>query len=318
MSSQVPHRVSALVFTPVDTSIVPIPGGSEVVLAADSSSGKLEAIFSDGTTFELNKGNLSATALTLSGTSSITGGTALSLKIGSATVVTITDATLTIGAAEATFTLTQADAPVDTAGAVLTIQSQKGGAKSKTADGAGGNIVIATGVGGGSADAGTFALKIGATSVLTANKTGLAAPKLNAAGVVHTDSSGVFSTSTIVDADVSASAAIAGTKVTPILTTQSITNTTAALTDGVGIVFVDNSSSTTTINLPAPASNNGRIVEIFIGTSPATHNVVLHRAGSEKIDGSAADKTCSDATTRGICLSCNGTDWFTVAGNLAA
>lgn len=95
------------------------------------------------------------------------------IQNGSKATLTIADAgTFTIGATVASPTITQANAAVDTAGQALLIRSQAGGAKDKTADGAGGDVTIQTGAGGGSAAAGALTFKVGATTVLAADGAG--------------------------------------------------------------------------------------------------------------------------------------------------
>lgn len=309
MSTEVHQRVRSLILTPVTAGDVPSPGGNEIVVL--SSAGVLTFVFSDGTTFTATKGQLSTTGLVLTGSSTITGGTSLALKVGAATFATITAAAFTIAAGVATPSIKQADAAADASGQALTIQAQNAGAKTAN-DTVGGDLVLAAGaVGSGSAGAAAkVILKSGATTLATV------AAAL-ASGVVKADGSNALTAATIVDADVSASAAIAGTKITPVSTIQTLTNETAAWTPGAGVVKVVNTSGTCTLNLPAPASYPGLKIELFITASPATRNVVLHRNASETIDGASSDKTITSASTRYVEILCDGTNWFTCSGNVA-
>ena len=86
---------------------------------------------------------------------------------------------------------------------------------------------------------------------------------LNSAGVVHTDAFGNLSTSTIVNADVSASAAIADSKLATISSSGKVANsaTTATNTNTISTIvardgFGNFAAGTITANLTGSASNN--------------------------------------------------------------
>src|SRR5207237_2867334 len=86
---------------------------------------------------------------------------------------------------------------------------------------------------------------------------------LNSAGLVHTDSSGVLSTSLLVNADVSGSAAIADTKLATISTAGKVANSATTATNAntaSAIVARDGSGNfsagTITANLTGSASLN--------------------------------------------------------------
>jgi hypothetical protein len=94
-----------------------------------------------------------------------------------ATTITIVQATVQFSQSAATPAIKQYDAGKDTAGQAMSVFAQAGGAKDKTADGAGGNLTIGSGAGGGTAVPGTFTIKVGGasgTTVFAANKTGIA------------------------------------------------------------------------------------------------------------------------------------------------
>jgi hypothetical protein len=114
------------------------------------------------------------------------------------------------------------------------------------------------------------------------------------AGILHSDATGNITSSTIVNADVNAAAAIAGSKINPDFGAQNVTTTgtvtgsifagaeltpttlkvavdspvTAAFND---IVRVDPSGGPITVNLPSPASGAGKVLMVFNeGTSTNT------------------------------------------------
>lgn len=152
----------------------------------------------------------------------------------------------------------------------------------------------------------------GSISAASATVTGL-----NFAGVVHTDTSGNLSTSTIVNADVSNTAAIAGTKVSPNFGSQ-IVQTTGAVQGGSltvsglttlsggqkvklsslitsnyvasatdYILQVDTTGGEISITMPSAASvGNGAVIIIKDASGAAvTNNITVLPNGSDLIDG---------------------------------
>jgi len=93
------------------------------------------------------------------------------------------------------------------AGAALTIQAQ--GATG--AGNVGGNLVLSSGT-SGSSTAGLVNIQAGGSTQLTVSSNYVTIPAFTSAGLVHNDSSGNLTSSKLVDADVSASAAIAVSK----------------------------------------------------------------------------------------------------------
>lgn len=68
------------------------------------------------------------------------------------------------------------------------------------------------------------------------------------------------------------------------------------------------SSVAITFNLPAPAANLWFIVKDISGDA-GTNNMTLHRNGTEKIDGVAADATINIPDAFVLVVS-DGTDWY--------
>ena len=83
-------------------------------------------------------------------------------------------------------------------------------------------------------------------------------------GLVHADASGLLSTSKLVDADVSETAAIAGTKITPDFGSQDIQTT--------GSLLIDNIDSNNN-HLSVLASNNNNTVNVGTGSGYNTINI---------------------------------------------
>lgn len=75
--------------------------------------------------------------------------------------------------------------------------------------------------------------------------------------------------------------------------------------------LVDSTATAITLNLPAAAANSWFIVK-DVGFNAFTNNITIHRAGSESIDGVAADFVISNSGAAWIFMS-NGTNWFSVA-----
>jgi len=146
------------------------------------------------------------------------------------------------------------------------------------------------------------------TQTFAGIKTFSAAPVVtpfSTAGVVHNNASGTLSSSTIVDADVSATAAIAGTKVSPNFGTQNITTTgtasastvtgTTGFVAGTGtgttagtVVLNDGTAGTSnTVTLQAPAS----VTTTYSLTLPAAQGAAgttLSNDGSGKLSWTSA------------------------------
>lgn len=78
--------------------------------------------------------------------------------------------------------------------------------------------------------------------------------------------------------------------------------------------LVDTTSIAIQVNLPTPAQNAWVIVKDS-GFNSFTHNITIHRAGSEKIDGVVADFVISNNGAAWMFMS-NGTDWFSVGSAL--
>lgn len=162
-------------------------------------------------------------------------------------------------------------------------------------------------------------------------------------GIVHSDSSGNFTSSLIVNADVNAAAAIAGTKISPNFGSQNIqtTGTLSAGTFTLGgstsantingsldlqtktfsttgtidtttddlLIYADTSSAAFTLTLPTPTV--GRILVIKDKKQTfATNNLTLARHGTEKIDGVTASLVLT-GNNADIVITSDGTDWYT-------
>lgn len=74
--------------------------------------------------------------------------------------------------------------------------------------------------------------------------------------------------------------------------------------------LVNTTSGAFTLNLPSPAVNAYVMVKDYKGAG-VTNPITLHRAGSESIDGVAADATLA-APYGGWCFFSDGTDWFSM------
>lgn len=136
-----------------------------------------------------------------------------------------------------------------TSGATLTIQAQNATGATST----GGILSLTSGT--GTTAAGTVVIKTGGTTRLTANATGVITIANLGTGVVHADSSGNLTSSTIVNADVNASAAIAGTKISPDFGSQNIATTgnlavagAPSYGSGVGVISISNATTNPSTN----------------------------------------------------------------------
>ena len=101
-------------------------------------------------------------------------------------------------------------------------------------------------------------------------------PNFSTAGVLHNDTAGLFSSSLIVDANVSATAAIAGTKISPNFGTQNVTTSGNISTTGLGTV--------TSAGLLT--ASNGLTVSSGTTTLSALSTGVVHANGSGIISSS--------------------------------
>jgi hypothetical protein len=97
--------------------------------------------------------------------------------------------------------------------------------------------------------------------------------------------------------------------------TQSFMNYVSVTTTPVTIVsgrtYLVDTSVARTLNLPAAALNAFFLVRDKTG-SAATNNITIARAGTESIDGTAANKTLS--INKGFWMfMCDGTDWWQIS-----
>ena len=184
----------------------------------------------------------------------------------------------------------------------------------------------------------------GATT--TAKVNGTSVPASPSANQLLAASSGTTATwKTIGDANITAgginnvsigaSAAIAGSKISPVFGAQAITNTSTisvgsttgnntlsggfiypptlvnsniSLSDGYYLLDVNTTGGAITITLPTPVAGR-TIVFKDIAYNFATNNLTIAQNASEKIEGVAASKVISATGWYGALYS-NGTDWF--------
>lgn len=153
---------------------------------------------------------------------------------------------------------------------------------------------------------------------------GITYPKLNLVG-------------SIVNADINASAAIAGSKINPnfgsqVLTAGQVTlGSTSSINSLIGSVafnsrtistsdtidvfqkdfeiLVDTSGGVVSLTLPTPTNGRFLIIKDKKQTF-ATNNLTLVRSGSEKIDGVAASLVL-DVNNKELIVTSDGTDWYT-------
>jgi hypothetical protein len=191
-------------------NVLQVNGSSSLTYAAVNLGGG--ANFVTGT---LPTANQAAQSLTLTGDVTSSGGTTASASttvaaISGSSPIAITPVTLQWIAGAASATLKQADKTTNSGtGAVLTIQAQNETGTTSI----GGQLALTSGT--GTTVAGSVVVQTGGTTRLTANATGVITVANLGTGVVHADSSGNLTSSTIVDADVSASAAITVSKLAP-------------------------------------------------------------------------------------------------------
>ncbi len=321
---------------------------SSTIVDADVSSSAAIAVskLAAGTSAQvlLNNSTPTPTWTTVSGDATIS-------NTGVVTVTDITGASGTVDISSAGNIITWAAATTAPGIAQTSTSGGSGADMTIAAQGAtgasnnGGGLVLAGGT-SGSATAGTVVLKTGGSTRLTAGATGVITIANLSTGIVHADSSGNLTSSLLVNADVDAAAAIAGTKISPNFGSQNIL-TTGTLTTGtftigsttsansiIGsntfttktfsttgtidtttkdtIIYADTSGAAFTLTLPAPT--NGRFFFIKDKTQTFnTNNLTVARNGSEKIDGASASLTMS-TQNQGTFIVSDGTDWYTSSG----
>jgi hypothetical protein len=200
--------------------------------------------------------NQVAQSITLTGNVTSSGGTTTSasttvVSISGSSPIAITPANLQFTTATVSPLLSQADDTGSGAtGDDLTIQAQN--ATGTTA--LGGNLILTSGT-GTSAD-GYTSIKTGGHARLTANASGVITIANLGTGVVHSDSSGNLTSSTIVNTDVSASAAIAVSKLAAGTSAQILLNNatpTPTWTTVSGDITIGNTGSVTVTALQGHA-----------------------------------------------------------------
>lgn len=78
-----------------------------------------------------------------------------------------------------------------------------------------------------------------------------------------------------------------------------------------GKTYLVNTAVPITLNLPSPVVNTWFIVKDSTQQA-GTNNITIHRFGTEKIDGTAADMVINTSNDGFIFVS-DGTNWFTIA-----
>lgn len=128
-------------------------------------------------------------------------------------------------------------------------------------------------------------------------------------GALVSDGSGNLSIATIVNANVSASAAIAATKLA-VLAAGSIVSVSTNVTLTNQAVHLVDTSSARSLTLPAPSTSSFMVIKDSTG-SALTNNITIVRAGSEKIETVAASYVLNYSLGSWTFIS-NGTDWFII------
>lgn len=89
----------------------------------------------------------------------------------------------------------------------------------------------------------------------------------------------------------------------------SISSSTYTIASADYFLAINTSSNTVTLTMPAASSNSGRVLKIKdVGGNAASNNVIINRAASDTIDGSAS--VVLESPYAAITLVCNGTGWF--------
>ena len=197
-----------------------------------------------------------------------TSATVVSLT-GSSNIITANCSTLSWPKTIIAPTIKQVDNTISSATATsLTIQAQN--ATSTTS--VGGNLILTSGT--GTSTNGSVLIQAGGSTKITVSTSSVSIgtnfyiPAFSAAGIIHNDATGLFSSSTIVNSDISASAAIAVSKLAAGNDGQILINNgtpTPTWTTITGDVLISNSGSTTVISLTGTAgsiiiANTGNIL----------------------------------------------------------
>jgi len=176
-------------------------------------------------------------------------------------------------ASTVTPTITQADKTIasDT-GESLIIHAQNETGTTST----GGAIILQSGT-GTSAD-GYISMYTGSNVRFTVNATGIITITNLGTGIVHADSSGNLTSSEIVNADVSATAAIVGTKITPNFGSQAITTSSSLSANDISATTtISGNALSATTSLTAATADITTSVEI--GTTPSTTGTIRLASG---------------------------------------
>lgn len=148
-------------------------------------------------------------------------------------------------------------------GATMTMQAQ-----GATGGGNNGGILALSSGTSGSATVGNLLLQTGGTTRLTANSTGVITVANLGTGVVHADSSGNLTSSTIVDADVSATAAIAVSKLANGTAGQFLIENAAATSPAWTSIDNDISASVSTPGALTVNAISGGVSSVVTVTNP--------------------------------------------------
>ncbi len=152
----------------------------------------------------------------------------------------------------------------------------------------------------GTLDNQSLALKTNSTNRLTISSTGaIAIPAMSTAGVLHNDASGTLSSSLITNADVSATAAIADTKLATIATAGKVSNSATTATN-------TNTASTIVARDASGNFSAGTITAALTGTASSATN--LAGGGPSSLPYQSAIGTTAHLTagTPGQVLRMNG------------
>lgn len=250
------------------------------------------------------------------GTARLTIAPASAAFADSATALTITPVssgttTVTAAATVTAFTINQSDLTTNSGtGAALTVQAQNETGTTST----GGTLSLTSGT--GTTAAGPVLIKTGGTTRLTANATGVITVANLSTGVVHADSSGNLTSSTIVNADVSATAAIAVSKLAAGTSAQVLINNatpTPTWTTFSGDVSVSATGVTTVVSISGGQRVAVRETAISSTLTTADYLVVVTAGGTTQT--LPASPTGGD--TYEISLTYTGADLSTttIAGN---
>lgn len=147
-------------------------------------------------------------------------------------------------------------------GALMTVQAQ--GATGASNNGA--SLALSSGT-SGSATVGNVLVQTGGTTRITVSPTSVTLQSLST-GVVHADSSGVLTSSTIVDADVSASAAIAVSKLANGTAGQFLIENSGATAPTWVSISNDISASTSTVGALTVNAITGGVSSVLTVTNP--------------------------------------------------